>query len=64
MATKRTIDLDKLGENVRRARAIAHLAQVATDDGNDHTIQTGLAMCVVDDLLDEAEAIIQGAAAA
>ena len=51
--------LDEIGENVRRAQAIAHLTQAALDQSSDLSAQTSLAMCVVDDLLGEAVAKLE-----
>lgn len=49
------IQLDEVSESVRRARAIAHLTQIAADVGNDVSVQVSLAMCVIEDLLAAAD---------
>ncbi|MGD9885873.1 MAG: hypothetical protein AB7U95_37835 [Reyranella sp.] len=51
------VRLDEIGENVRRARAICALAlaQVAADSGDDLSADISLALCGVDDLLNDAQ---------
>lgn len=56
---RKHIQLDEIGESVRRARAIAHLTQVAADQGDDMSRETSLAMCVMEDLLQGAAARIK-----
>lgn len=64
MSKNTKINLDEIGEKVRRARAIALLTQVAAGQRCDYSHSTHLAMCVVEELLDDAETMIDASGVA